>query len=108
MAAARSLFGRPVATLSLSRLAYLTVYRGQTRALSDGYIFQSVKRSGLRKNPYNAKGKSSCYIEYSLNLIESNCLLSVRTMFIQTQDTPNPNSLKFIPGSTLYIRFIEL
>jgi hypothetical protein len=23
---------------------------------------------------------------------------SVRYMFIQTQDTPNPNSLKFIPG----------
>jgi hypothetical protein len=24
--------------------------------------------------------------------------IKVRTMFIQTQDTPNPNSLKFIPG----------
>uniref|UniRef100_A0A803SZF7 Scaffold protein Nfu/NifU N-terminal domain-containing protein n=1 Tax=Anolis carolinensis TaxID=28377 RepID=A0A803SZF7_ANOCA len=24
--------------------------------------------------------------------------MSVRSMFIQTQDTPNPNSLKFIPG----------
>jgi len=23
---------------------------------------------------------------------------SVRNMFIQTQDTPNPNSLKFLPG----------
>ena len=26
------------------------------------------------------------------------CLAPSRTMFIQTQDTPNPNSLKFIPG----------
>ncbi|XP_055340035.1 NFU1 iron-sulfur cluster scaffold homolog, mitochondrial-like isoform X1 [Paramacrobiotus metropolitanus] len=25
----------------------------------------------------------------------------VRTMFIQTQDTPNPNSLKFLPGRTV-------
>lgn len=23
---------------------------------------------------------------------------SVRTMFIQVQETPNPNSLKFVPG----------
>lgn len=30
----------------------------------------------------------------------STCLVffTVRTMFIQTQDTPNPNSLKFVPG----------
>ena len=28
-----------------------------------------------------------------------NCVsLSVRGMFIQTQETPNPNSLKFLPG----------
>merc|ERR1711994_1101145 len=26
---------------------------------------------------------------------------SVRTMFIQTQETPNPNSLKFLPGRTV-------
>jgi len=26
---------------------------------------------------------------------------SVRSMFIQTQDTPNPNSLKFLPGRTV-------
>lgn len=26
---------------------------------------------------------------------------TVRTMFIQTQDTPNPNCLKFIPGVTV-------
>lgn len=25
-------------------------------------------------------------------------LIPVRTMFIQTQDTPNPNSVKFLPG----------
>lgn len=24
-----------------------------------------------------------------------------RTMFVQTQDTPNPNSLKFLPGCTV-------
>uniref|UniRef100_A0A8D0L5M6 NFU1 iron-sulfur cluster scaffold homolog, mitochondrial n=1 Tax=Sphenodon punctatus TaxID=8508 RepID=A0A8D0L5M6_SPHPU len=33
-----------------------------------------------------------------LNLTFILPLLSVRCMFIQTQDTPNPNSLKFIPG----------
>lgn len=25
-------------------------------------------------------------------------LMQVRNMFIQTQDTPNPNSVKFLPG----------
>ena len=29
------------------------------------------------------------------------CIYPSRTMFIQTQDTPNPNSLKFIPGVTV-------
>lgn len=29
------------------------------------------------------------------------CAFPSRTMFIQTQDTPNPNSLKFIPGVTV-------
>ena len=29
------------------------------------------------------------------------CVSPSRTMFIQTQDTPNPNSLKFIPGVTV-------
>jgi len=28
-------------------------------------------------------------------------LISVRGMFIQTQDTPNPNCLKFLPGRTV-------
>jgi len=28
-------------------------------------------------------------------------VLPVRTMFIQTQDTPNPSSLKFLPGKTV-------
>ena len=26
------------------------------------------------------------------------CFVAARSMFIQTQSTPNPNSLKFIPG----------
>ena len=26
------------------------------------------------------------------------CCVSVRTLFIQTQETPNPNCLKFLPG----------
>ncbi|XP_076755637.1 NFU1 iron-sulfur cluster scaffold homolog, mitochondrial [Xylocopa sonorina] len=46
------------------------------------------------------------YTDYNNHLLKS-CLLSPvkthniipkRTMFIQTQDTPNPNSLKFLPG----------
>jgi len=27
--------------------------------------------------------------------------LTVRNVFIQIQDTPNPNSLKFLPGKTV-------
>ncbi|XP_395826.2 NFU1 iron-sulfur cluster scaffold homolog, mitochondrial [Apis mellifera] len=46
------------------------------------------------------------YTSYNNRLLKS-CLLPItksvnimqkRTMFIQTQDTPNPNSLKFLPG----------
>ena len=29
------------------------------------------------------------------------CVIPNRSMFIQTQDTPNPNSLKFMPGVTV-------
>uniref|UniRef100_A0A3P8TAL1 NFU1 iron-sulfur cluster scaffold homolog, mitochondrial n=1 Tax=Amphiprion percula TaxID=161767 RepID=A0A3P8TAL1_AMPPE len=29
------------------------------------------------------------------------CLFPGRTMFVQTQDTPNPNSMKFLPGRTV-------
>ncbi|XP_060712484.1 NFU1 iron-sulfur cluster scaffold homolog, mitochondrial isoform X1 [Hemiscyllium ocellatum] len=37
------------------------------------------------------------------NLLQPSTSVSValRSMFIQTQDTPNPNSLKFIPGCTV-------
>lgn len=40
-----------------------------------------------------------------LKTIKSNTILPTtcqcRTMFIQTQDTPNPNSLKFLPGNNV-------
>ncbi|VVC41192.1 Hypothetical protein CINCED_3A019712 [Cinara cedri] len=39
---------------------------------------------------------TSCKI---IPMIKQKCLfMSIRNMFIQTQDTPNPNSVKFLPG----------
>lgn len=32
------------------------------------------------------------------NLIQSPAIIQARSMFIQVQETPNPDSLKFVPG----------
>ena len=41
---------------------------------------------------------SSGSVRYKFNTQTFFSMISVRSMFIQTQETPNPNSLKFIPG----------
>nr|XP_045008574.1 NFU1 iron-sulfur cluster scaffold homolog, mitochondrial isoform X1 [Jaculus jaculus] len=50
-------------------------------------------------NPYNSK-KPPLHLFIGRPLSPPHAALgnTVRFMFIQTQDTPNPNSLKFIPG----------
>lgn len=43
-----------------------------------------------------------------LPIIKQKCLfMPIRNMFIQTQDTPNPNSVKFLPGVQVSI-FVPL
>ncbi|XP_040849217.1 NFU1 iron-sulfur cluster scaffold homolog, mitochondrial [Ochotona curzoniae] len=51
-------------------------------------------------NPYTVKKQPlHQFVRKSLSpLPTALCNNTVRYMFIQTQDTPNPNSLKFIPG----------
>ncbi|MGH0192506.1 UNVERIFIED_CONTAM: hypothetical protein FKN15_016752 [Acipenser sinensis] len=47
--------------------------------------------SGITLNSQHAKPRR-------LQPLQSASLIPARGMFIQTQDTPNPNSLKFLPG----------
>ncbi|KAK1154217.1 hypothetical protein AOXY_G29024 [Acipenser oxyrinchus oxyrinchus] len=47
--------------------------------------------SGITLNPQHAKPRR-------LQPLQPSSLIPARGMFIQTQDTPNPNSLKFLPG----------
>ncbi|XP_051964704.1 NFU1 iron-sulfur cluster scaffold homolog, mitochondrial-like [Xyrauchen texanus] len=74
MAAYRSAgFGRRLAGL-LTRAYPLCRYHG----------------SGLSRPPLNTVGTSA--------LPKQTTTIFIRNMFIQTQNTPNPNSLKFLPG----------
>ncbi|KAF4016469.1 hypothetical protein G4228_008482 [Cervus hanglu yarkandensis] len=61
--------------------------------------------AGLRRrfchvtNPYTIKKQLlHQFVQRPLFLLPATLCNTVRYMFIQTQDTPNPNSLKFIPG----------
>jgi len=84
MAASRSLFCvnqiiRKTATTG--RLSSRVLNHGVTRCFSAFGKYQpQSKNGGLRRN------------------LKPSMLTPARTMFIQTQDTPNPNSLKFLPG----------
>ncbi|XP_053444995.1 NFU1 iron-sulfur cluster scaffold homolog, mitochondrial isoform X2 [Nycticebus coucang] len=53
----------------------------------------------LMKNPYTIKKHPlHQFVQRPLFPLPAAFCNKVRYMFIQTQDTPNPNSLKFIPG----------
>lgn len=39
-----------------------------------------------------------CMLEKHIVMTNVTVLFTGRTMFVQTQDTPNPNSIKFLPG----------
>lgn len=68
----------------------------------------SLHKVGRKQIPQQTTTMFSKYYQYSGLHIILKCLAgmdhnasfisSVRNMFIQTQDTPNPNSLKFLPG----------
>ncbi|XP_011800903.1 PREDICTED: NFU1 iron-sulfur cluster scaffold homolog, mitochondrial [Colobus angolensis palliatus] len=53
----------------------------------------------MLKNPYTIKKQPlHQFVQRPLFPLPAAFCNPVRYMFIQTQDTPNPNSLKFIPG----------
>ena len=78
-----------------------------TSALIDG-----IKKTGIKTvqfhEPVGKKEKKKPVGKKILSgdehdglFITHNCYIltgSVRTMFIQVQETPNPNSMKFVPG----------
>uniref|UniRef100_A0A8D0CE01 NFU1 iron-sulfur cluster scaffold homolog, mitochondrial n=1 Tax=Salvator merianae TaxID=96440 RepID=A0A8D0CE01_SALMN len=62
------------------------------------FFILSFRRFGL-KNISAASKQPLCFAAKQNSLLAPAMQLKlVRSMFIQTQDTPNPNSLKFIPG----------
>ncbi|XP_003793493.2 NFU1 iron-sulfur cluster scaffold homolog, mitochondrial isoform X1 [Otolemur garnettii] len=52
----------------------------------------------MMKNPYPIEKHLHQFVQRPLFPLPTALCNKVRYMFIQTQDTPNPNSLKFIPG----------
>ncbi|KAM9585339.1 NFU1 iron-sulfur cluster scaffold homolog, mitochondrial isoform 3-T3 [Trichechus inunguis] len=56
--------------------------------------FRHIMRSPhiIKKQPLHH------FVQRPLFLLPTTLCTTVRNMFIQTQDTPNPNSLKFVPG----------
>ena len=58
---------------------------------------RKIRMSQLRNFTLRTSYKPSSQ-QSSLLIGQSPLILSMRHMFIRTQDTPNPNSLKFIPG----------
>ncbi|KAL7289350.1 hypothetical protein TKK_0016718 [Trichogramma kaykai] len=55
-----------------------------------------IQKQNVKNMHTLTKSKPLCshFAQNNLNILQ----IHKRTMFIQTQDTPNPNSLKFIPG----------
>lgn len=88
------------------RRAAIRGYEGYNVYWKRELLFQVKNRScePLRSIYLTRSALSGSLFNDSLRLREaflmpsSVCITPSRTMFIQTQDTPNPNSLKFIPG----------
>ena len=74
------------------RLNRSTVISNQQRTLSSN--------SSTTHRPSQTSRKSNQLISHKLTA-NVNSQPSTRSMFIQTQETPNPNSLKFLPGITV-------
>lgn len=74
------------------RLNRSTVISNQQRTLSSN--------SSTTHRPSQTSRKSNQLISHKLTG-NVNSQPSTRSMFIQTQETPNPNSLKFLPGITV-------
>lgn len=60
----------------------------------DSYLFDKAQEQTKRNHTFMQPGG----LFISSKVVRS---FSVRSMFIQTQETPNPNSLKFMPGRTV-------
>jgi len=66
---------------------------GQQFSLHNSYHSMAALTAKQRHLPlHSASGINNKVVPF---------VLPVRTMFIQTQDTPNPSSLKFLPGKTV-------
>ncbi|XP_061448892.1 NFU1 iron-sulfur cluster scaffold homolog, mitochondrial isoform X1 [Rhineura floridana] len=65
-------------------------------------------RLGFKDVKIAAQQPLPCAVQRKVLLPPAILQMTVRSMFVQTQDTPNPNSLKFIPGKpVLESRTIE-
>jgi len=73
---------------------YMSTYRNTTTTPTINNRL-SLGQNICKSSNINSSN-SSCN---HLNLISSSLNIQRRSMFIRTQDTPNPNSLKFYPGT---------
>ncbi|XP_073765366.1 NFU1 iron-sulfur cluster scaffold homolog, mitochondrial isoform X1 [Danio rerio] len=80
-----------VTSRSLGALTSMAAYRsvGFGRNLA-AVLKRTYHGSGLIRPPVYTMGRSP--------VPQQTTTVFIRNMFIQTQDTPNPNSLKFLPG----------
>ena len=73
---------------------------GSKKQASKQFSFMSLWEKKEKKKACGKK-KILSGDEHDGLFITHNCYIltgSVRTMFIQVQETPNPNSMKFVPG----------
>ncbi|KAH9495455.1 hypothetical protein Btru_015161 [Bulinus truncatus] len=92
------------ASLSKQSLRQLRYFLSYPRLINGHFLTsQSHKDTPVKtKCSHSTLSKFSYSISYQKTLLSKkhppHLGISVRHMFIQTQDTPNPNSLKFLPG----------
>lgn len=79
---------------SSNRLNHLrTIVSATFRPSSASWTTDNLLSFKQRRNFVTRPSTKSCLLQATTSLCEGR-----RRMFIQTQETPNPNSLKFVPG----------
>ncbi|XP_055615469.1 NFU1 iron-sulfur cluster scaffold homolog, mitochondrial-like [Toxorhynchites rutilus septentrionalis] len=67
-----------------------------------GSVWRALLFSSAKNISVTQRNSFACYDRSPAKILVPTCSPNVtplRTMFIQTQDTPNPDSLKFLPGT---------
>lgn len=79
-------------------LGYNAYWKRELLFLVRNRSCESVRCVSSTARAFSGTLSGSWFRDRTLHKPSSVCVAPSRSMFIQTQDTPNPNSLKFIPG----------